>query len=387
MKNHGMTSAATFLGDMVVYRNLNPVDDRLPDFAEIASELGISRAPLPRKTEPDYARVVVATLHRAAALSTSCGRIRRLICVGDTQMNDGTAFINLCKAGGWPGLAFIGSEDREPADVELTVREGQTLYLANRWSMLRDFDDYCSDEGFPIDEDTAVVVDLDKTVLGARGRNDHVINAVRLEAVRQTVESLLGDTYDVEDFEASYHLLNRTEFHPFTTDNQDYVAYLCLILGSDLFTLSALVEDIRSGHLHSFSQFLKEVEARSSDLPKPLRQLHREIYRRVKAGDPTPFKAFRYNEYLETIKRMGHLPPDARVSALLAHEIVITQEVRELALEWRERGALLFGLSDKPDEASIPSETLADQGYKAIHRTSTHVVGDGSLALDDASAR
>jgi hypothetical protein len=36
---------------------------------------------------------------------------------------------------------------------------------------------------------------------------------------------------------------------------------------------------------------------------------------------------------------------------------------------------LLFGLSDKPDEASVPSEALASQGFRAIHRAETHAVG------------
>jgi hypothetical protein len=57
-------------------------------------------------------------------------------------------------------------------------------------------------------------------------------------------------------------------------------------------------------------------------------------------------------------------------------EIVITQEVRELALEWRSRGALLFGLSDKPDEASLPTPELEQQGYLPLHRSVTHLVGE-----------
>jgi hypothetical protein len=72
---------------------------------------------------------------------------------------------------------------------------------------------------------------------------------------------------------------------------------------------------------------------------------------------------------------MGHKADDAPVAELLAEEILITQEVRAQALEWRSRDALLFGLSDKPDEASIPSPELAAQGYRAIHQTATHAVG------------
>ena len=59
-----------------------------------------------------------------------------------------------------------------------------------------------------------------------------------------------------------------------------------------------------------------------------------------------------------------------------AEEIVLTQEVRQRALEWHGQGGLLFGLSDKPDEASIPSSSLAQEGYRAIHQTETHIIGD-----------
>ncbi len=72
---------------------------------------------------------------------------------------------------------------------------------------------------------------------------------------------------------------------------------------------------------------------------------------------------------------MGQLANDTPVEQLLKGEITITQEVRQAALSWRERGALLFGLSDKPDEASIPDDEMASQGYKPIHRVETHVIG------------
>jgi hypothetical protein len=103
--------------------------------------------------------------------------------------------------------------------------------------------------------------------------------------------------------------------------------------------------------------------------------IHSAIYAAVQAGDPTPFKAFRRNEYLATVERMGRLDDGLPGEAYLMDEIVITQEVRAMALEWAQRGALLFGLSDKPDEASVPSPELFDQGYQPIHRTPTHVVG------------
>jgi len=381
MKNYGLTSISTFLGDNIVYRNLQPMDERLPSFSDIAARLGINATPIPRKSEPDYARVMAYLLRYACSLEGGKAAIQWLLYVGDTRLNDGTAFTNLCRAGGWPGIAFIGSEKQgQPAKVEVAQESGHTLYLANRWAMLEDFESHCREQGVTFDAHTAIIVDLDKTTLGARGRNDHVINAARLEAVRQTVQELLGSAFGAAGFEISYNLLNRTEFHPFTTDNQDYVAYLCLIVGSDLFTLDDLVDDIRSGKLSCFTEFLDLVEARVRELPYSLGRLHADIYSRVRAGEATPFKAFRYNEYRTTVSRMGKPAGDADIIARLDQEIVITQEVRERALAWQAQGALLFGLSDKPDEASIPSEPLLKQGYQAIHRTQTHALGAGGDA-------
>jgi len=122
------------------------------------------------------------------------------------------------------------------------------------------------------------------------------------------------------------------------------------------------------------------VDNRAGSLPVNLRHIHDSIYAFVRQGDPTPFKAFRQNEYQITVGRMGYMDEDAPVAELLAHELVITQEVQEMALRWRAQGAILFGLSDKPDEASIPPEELAAQGYRPIHRTETHAVGDDRSA-------
>jgi hypothetical protein len=375
MKNYGRASIYEFLGDFVVYRNLVPLDARLPSLAELGPEVGLPEGVTPRKSQPEYARVMARLLQRARALDAPDASIERLIYVGDTRMNDGTAFANICHAGAWPGLAFIGTERDEPARVETVEQGDTTLYLANRWAAISDFDRFCRGREFPIDEWTAVVVDLDKTALGARGRNDHVIDRARVEAVRRTVGDLLGDSFDPQGFQTAYDCLNQPEFHPFTADNQDYLAYVCLILGSGLYTLESLVTEVRAGRLVTFEQFIAGVNDRAAELPADLCHIHSGVYALVQQGDPTPFKAFRYNEYRATVERMGWLDDGAPVVELLEREIVVTQEVREMALAWREQGALLFGLSDKPDEASIPTDGLAAQGYRPIHRAETHVVG------------
>jgi hypothetical protein len=376
MKTYGRTSVHEFLGDLIVYRNLVPFDARLPGLAELGPEVGLPEGVTPRKSQPEYAQVMAHLLRRARALDAPGMSIERLVYVGDTRMNDGTAFANICQAGGWPGLAFIGAERDEPARVEVIGQEGGALYLANRWAAISDFDRFCRERGFPVDERTAVVVDLDKTALGARGRNDHVIDRARVEAVRRTVGDLLGDSFDPQGFQTAYDCLNQPEFHPFTSDNQDYLAYVCLILGSGLYALEPLVDEVRAGRLATFEQFIVGVNDRATGLAANLRSIHSSVYALVQQGDPTPFKAFRYNEYHATTERMGWLDDDAPLTELLEKEIVVTQEVREVALAWQEQGGLLFGLSDKPDEASIPTDELTSQGSLPIHRVETHAVGE-----------
>ena len=256
------------------------------------------------------------------------------------------------------------------------TRAAKGSYLANRWAALDEFGRYAAAHGFPLEESTAVIVDIDKTALGARGRNGQVIDAARVQAVHHTVAALLGSAFDPQAFRTAYDLLNQPEFHPFTADNQDYLAYICLILGSGLYRLENIVDEVRGGRLASFEQFIAQVDARQGNLAPQLAEIHTQIYANVQQGDPTPFKSFRHNEYLTTIRCFGALDDDAPLEARLNQEILVTQEVRVFAGEWRKQGALLFGLSDKPDEAATPTPELAAQGYLPIHRADTHGVGE-----------
>ena len=242
MQVFGRSNISEFLGDQIVYRNLIPQDDRLLPLSEIGERIGISTGEVPRKSDKIYALAVVEMLKQARHIDLPGVEIARLIFIGDTRLNDGTAFTNICHAGQWPGLAFIGSETSAPLDLDIIqVTRDQSLFLANRWNALTEFDRFCIDEGMPINEETAVIFDLDKTALGARGRNAHVIDQARVQAVEDTVATLLGEYFDKSIFQSQYSTLNKVEFHPFTTDNQDYVAYICLILGSGLINLESIL--------------------------------------------------------------------------------------------------------------------------------------------------
>jgi hypothetical protein len=360
--------------DFIVYRNLTPADQRLPTFQELKRTLFNTEISLPRKVEPAYGRVVAEILNRARQLDLPGTQIKRLIFLGDTRLLDGTAFRNLCLAGGWPGWAFIGKDDfTAPKSNQV---EGQ-FFIANRWSALGDFLNLLEDQAFSLDEETALVVDMDKTSVGARGRNDKPIDEARLEGVQRTVANLLGEDFDENNFRSVYHTLNQPIYHPFTADNQDYLAYICLVLGTPLFTFEQVAQEVQEGKLISFFEFIQQVQDRRMELgPGSLGAIHDQVWANVQANDPTPFKAFRYNEYMCTASRFGG-STDEPIGKLLTERIVITAEVQKFAGELRRKGALVFGLSDKPDEASIPTEEQKKLGMKPLHQLETLVVGGG----------
>ncbi|MEA3238245.1 MAG: hypothetical protein U9Q94_00450 [Candidatus Bipolaricaulota bacterium] len=373
MRSYGRASVQDFLGDFIVYRNLIPIDQRLPGLTELREKLDLSTGMTPRKSSPEYAQVVAQIMNRAQAIRGEKAVIERLIYIGDTRVNDGIAFANLLAAGRWNGALFIGSETTEPEETRVESHGGATILLSNRWSTLDSFASVCRKRGIPIDERTAVVIDLDKTALGARGRNDHVIDEVRLQAMRRTIKGLLGDCLDEAAFEADYNRLNLPLYHPFTTDNQDYLAYICLILQSGAIAQEVLFDALDRGQIRQFVQLLAWVDEREGTLSPSLRQVHKGVKAALSEGNPTPFVDFRHNEYRITMDRMGSLADEAPVEKILQEEIVITHEVMQIALRFRDEGVLLFGLSDKPDEASLPPDGFSD--YLPIHEKTTHVVG------------
>ena len=360
------------LGDFVVYRNLEPADGRLQGLPEIWQEIGLSIYSIPRKLEPDYATAVVHFLDQAQALRSPNYPLRRLLYIGDTVMNDGKAIANLGQHR--PILGVICTE--RPGEAK-KVSANQGVMTANRWGALKDFVSFVAEEGFPFDEEMAAIIDLDKTAIGARGRNDGAIDAARVEAVHRTMAEVLGNRFDMTSFRAIYDELNQPPYHPFTADNQDYLAYICLMVGGGVYNYEALLADWAAGRLNTFSQFVKICAERMQErASSELLPVHQEVYANFQRGDPTPFKSFRYREYEETVALMDSLPAETDPEKLLAEEIVITREIVDLARFLREQGVLLFGLSDKPDEASIPRAELAAEGYAPIHRTRMKVVGE-----------
>jgi len=351
---------ADFLEDRVVYRSLEPSDPTLPKLSEIWADIGLETHRIPRKTEPIYAAAVYRMLQTAQA-NRGLPPLERILFIGDTLLNDGTSAKNL--ADYLPMRCFIGSEKQD--DAEKIEIDG-SLMIANKWAALNNFLTWVQAEGFTFDNRTALIVDLDKTSLGARGRNHSIIDKARVTAVQQTAEVLLGDKFDENAFRAVYDRLNQVKYHPFTGDNQDFLAYISLMVAGDVYIATKFWDDVDSNRLTSLKQFVTLCDAQQFRMSEGLQTAHREVTGNIAKDDPTPFKSFRYREYQATIELMNILPDDSPLNEVLAKEIVMTGEVAELAETLVAQGVITFGLSDKPDEASIPQDATKPPLHKVI---------------------
>jgi hypothetical protein len=363
---------ADMMGSRVVYRNLEPVDPGIAGLQAAWQAAGLDHYYIPRKTTPEYARVIWHFMHEAQRLRGVGRPIERVLMVGDSARNDGAVAHNLapyCAARGFIGMDALA----RPRQVAI---EQEIIMVANRWNALVDLMAWLEADGLACDEAMAMVIDLDKTSLGARGRNDGVIDAARVQAAERMARDTLGDALDEAAFRSLYARLNQTRYHYLTEDNQDYVAYICLMVAGQALPEQRFWAALEDGSLKDIQGFCARCEQAAADMADGLRQVHREVYDGVAAGDPTPFKAFRRLEFLETIARMDALPDEATPEAVLAREIVLTAEVSDLACKLAAQGVLVFGLSDKPDEASIPDAEAAAQGLRAIHETPMKVYGE-----------
>ncbi|MEM7129514.1 MAG: hypothetical protein AAF702_24490 [Chloroflexota bacterium] len=376
MVSSGKLSLSDIYGEWIIYRNLEPLPKKLRGMRRAAGKMGIDGNRIPRKHEVDYARASMWFLNEGQKLRRKTGPLKELLFIGDSLFTDGTAFTNLANLSEWRGSCFIGNEklSEKPSS---DIRHEEGFYLANRWSSLASWLSWGLEQGFSMDDSTAVIVDIDKTVLGAKGRNDHVIDQARLDGIYRTMDSVLGDDFDRAAFERQYAELNKSTYHVITADNQDYLAYICLVLNAKLLQLDELVGEVEENRIDNFDQLTRWVNTRLMMKPtggERFRQVHEAVMMAMHQGDPTPFKRFRQQEFMTTIERMGSVPDSATVEDMLSDEITITREVVDASKWLAERGCILLCMSDKPDEAVFPKRHLEPE-FLPVHQIATHCVG------------
>jgi hypothetical protein len=376
LKNFGKAKLFDYVGDLVVYRNLEPLDRRIQGRKAASYRMEIPADVVPRKQDRDYAKAAVWIAKQAAQkVRRSNGQLEELLFLGDTLYNDGQAYSNMLEVSEWTGSCFIGNE--KPDDDPAAEIKEDNIYSANRWASISDWMKWTLGQGLHVDARTVVIVDIDKTALGAKGRNDQVINEARLEGIYRTMNSVLGEDFDRVTFEKHYNELNRSRYHFLTEDNQDYLAYICMALNAGLFDYDEILREIQNGSMENFEQFLRLVNARmmfGSVGGENLRQAHEAVSTSVQNGDPTPFKRFRRQEFITTVERMGNMPDNAPVAELLTKEITLTNEVCEITDWLKARGCLVLCMSDKPDEASQPDRHTSPD-LPPVHQAATHRVG------------
>jgi phosphoserine phosphatase len=391
--NFGLSSLEELVGDLIVYRNLEPITRQIPGLKSARYQLGLSTPSVPRKQENSYAQVALWILEQAQQQRNAA--VEELLFIGDTLSGDGHTFqvmrslrsadeppldngelIGLGESEVLPSACFIGNEKAGEPE-HFTANDETGMFEANRWSHLVDWISWAQRNGLRLDESTAVVLDLDKTAIGARGRNNRAIDVARLKGLYRTVGNLLGDRFNASLFTQHYEQLNRARYHHLTGDNQDYLAYICLFLNNDGLDCADLLKRIEEGAVQTFEQFVRYAEvciAGGGRVGEAMRQAHEAVNTAVSQGDPTPFKQFRREEFLATLEHMNNLADDVPAADRFALEICITQEVREAVLWLKERGCLIISFSDKPDESSIPHRTR-HRGKPPIHKAKTHAIG------------
>jgi hypothetical protein len=330
---------------------------------------------IPRKQDAAYAKAATYFLNQIQRLRGVKTPLGELLFLGDTLFNDSQAFKNIRQYSRWQGSCFICTE-RVEQEPSITTDE-ENVYTTNRWSLVAEWVRQLREQGFQLDQRTAVVVDIDKTALGAKGRNDKTIDRARLAGIFRTMDSVLGTDFNQAAFERDYAELNRARYHQVTADNQDYLAYICMVLNTNLISLDEVKREVETDSLDSFEQFIRWVDSRMMINPaagEALREVHEAVNASVRNGDPTPFKRFRRQEFISTMENMGQMPDTATAAELLQEEITLTEEVFELSNWLRERGCVVMCLSDKPDEASMPHNWVSPD-LVPLHKAETHRVG------------
>ena len=184
-QNFGRSMLADLVGDWVVYRNLEPLDKRVPGLKNAGYRMGMTEEGIPRKLDKEYAKAALWICEEARSAAGFQDAAEELLVIGDTLVNDGTAYRNLATLSGWHGACFIGA-DRMEQEPRHSLDQDSNLYLANRWSLLSDWLQTVRAQGFQLDSGTVVILDIDKTALGAKGRNDQVIDQAEKENFNKT---------------------------------------------------------------------------------------------------------------------------------------------------------------------------------------------------------
>ena len=340
MSTHKASIKALF-DQNIILRDLEPLNPFIPGISSIREQLSFPIDYLPRKNEPDYAKVLLSFINALGE-----GKIKYVFYVGDSLYNDGSAIINLSKISELKVLGYICNQGKELLGEYLIGN----IILSDDWANLYKMIEQGIKKGFQINDNTIGIFDLDNTTYAAKGRASEPLTQARLEAVYSLLLKAMGSArFRKEKVERAFREFDRDEYHPFTSDNLDYVVFLALIYSLGLLDLQEIRQNLSERRIQTFiEKVLAEVEERKANegLDEAWK-LVREIYFNMRYGDKTPFKQFRYKEYYYTAQWMTR-------DAAPENSITITREVAEMVSFLKINSAYILALSDRPVESTCP---------------------------------
>ena len=231
------------------------------------------------------------------------------------------------------------------------MKKEDNIVINNYWENLKNI---FNELNINFDKKTFIIADIDKTLIGARGRNDLSIDKARFDAIREVSKKYIKD-FNEELFFSIYKFLNRKEFHIFTEDNQDIVTLLAIAFNLNLYSFKKFIYEFENGIWKDKISFFEKILYLNRDENEFI-EIIKECLYKMKNNDPTPFLEFRYKEFEATIKRIDFLSDETEIEKLLSEEILITKEVYQILIDGKENGATIFGLSDKPEASTMPKE-------------------------------
>ncbi len=339
-----IASITDLFGDLISLRDLEPRSPKVRGLGELRQELGLAAPFVPRKSDPEYARVVASFAQDVA------GPHPTIIYVGDTVFNDGTAICGLEESSPGSVYGFLCNERGFGIPDDFTVGP---IYFAKKWRSVNRFVEDALHHGLSIDKGTVGFFDLDQTVYAAKGRDDEPLRIARWKALLAFLkDSIPPHRFDPAQAERIYRHLDQDSYHRITRDNMDYVALFVLAVSAGLCDAPE-IEEFAASPENSIASLTERLYQRArarkghEEIDGVIDEIRR-VYLNTLNGDQTPCKGFRRYECEETAVAMrGAANIDVGARITLNHEVV------DLVVFLRDRGVHVFALSDRPIEAAV----------------------------------
>jgi hypothetical protein len=348
-------SVRELAADAVLLRRMRPLSSALPTFEQLCLDAHVPAKIAPRKCDANYARLMLSLTRL-----TSSRDPQAFFYFGDSINNDGSVMCHLARLSGRPVYGFLCNESREE-EGRLVLFDG--ISVSNRWFHLGRFIEACIKvRGAVVDSSVAVLLDMDRTIFGAAGRNHIPLQTARQSAVEKVSTEIVNLPEELAAFRNAYTRLDSARFHKLTLDNQDYLVFVALMCAKGLVDLEEICSRVVDEATYDFGSCFAEIakyaraEASTTGAENAVTRLVSAFADALNQRDPTPFKRFRDIERVETLARLarGTDGTDDDLESLLKSKIVLTREIVDAAEWFRSVGCRVFVVSDRPEESTIP---------------------------------